>query len=260
MIRLLKAILLVTSFSVVADTEVPHTFEDGTPAKASEANANFDALEAAIDALGLPNDCNVGDYLVFTPSGWECQQPVALYSVGGNISGMQTPKNSATLSLNGVGMSLFGNGAFTFPNAIASGASYTVLVEAPAPTTSYDERCVVENGDGTVSADVTDVSVSCFPYARLKTDTFSDANSTTVSQHFDSYSPNVSDRSYCDAQCDFILSNVADHSNCSLTAFDFYGNDYQPNVTVAADYIVVNNSNTLFGSGSVIVEIVCPDQ
>jgi hypothetical protein len=221
-------------------------------------NANFDALEAAIDALGIPNDCNVGDQLVFTSSGWECQ-PFNSYSVGGNISGMETPKNSATLSLNGIGMSLYNNGAFTFPNPISSGANYTVLVQAPAPTTSYDERCVVENGDGTVSADVTDVSVSCFPYARLKTDDFSDANSTLVSQHFDSYSPNVEDR-YCDVSCDFILSNVADHSNCSLTAVDFDGNDYQPVLTVAADYIVVSNAGTLFGSGSVIVEIVCPDQ
>ena len=51
MIRLLTAVLLFASFSVVADTEVPHTFEDGTPAKASEVNANFDALEAAIDAI-----------------------------------------------------------------------------------------------------------------------------------------------------------------------------------------------------------------
>ncbi|MCH1579344.1 MAG: collagen-like protein, partial [Luminiphilus sp.] len=50
MIRLLTAALLVASFGVVADTEVPHTFEDGNPAKASEVNANFDALEAAIDA------------------------------------------------------------------------------------------------------------------------------------------------------------------------------------------------------------------
>jgi hypothetical protein len=51
MIRLLTATLLVASFSVAADTEVPHTFEDGNPAKASEVNENFDALEEAIDAI-----------------------------------------------------------------------------------------------------------------------------------------------------------------------------------------------------------------
>jgi hypothetical protein len=51
MIRLLTAVLLFASFDAVADTEVPHTFEDGTPASAAEVNANFDALETAIDAI-----------------------------------------------------------------------------------------------------------------------------------------------------------------------------------------------------------------
>ena len=51
MIRLLTATLLVASFSVVADTQVPNIFTDGTPAKASEVNENFDALETAIDAI-----------------------------------------------------------------------------------------------------------------------------------------------------------------------------------------------------------------
>ena len=162
MVRLLVVVLLFASALVEAQTQVPNVFEDGTPASAAEVNANFDALEAAVDALGLPSDCNVGDQLTFTASGWECQ-PVNSHSVGGSISGMDSPKNSATLSLNGVGMTLYENGAFTFPNPISFGTSYTVLVETPAPTTSYDERCVVENGDGTVSGDVTDVSVYCFP-------------------------------------------------------------------------------------------------
>lgn len=252
---LIVIVALLASVSTIAQTQVPNIFEDGTPASAAEVNANFDALEVAIDALGLPTDCNLGDQLIFTSSGWECQS-VNAYSIGGNISGMTIPKNSATLSLNGVGMGLYDNGAFTFPNPISFGGSYTVLVETPAPTTSYDERCVVENGNGTVSGDVTDVSVFCFPYARLTTDDFSDASSTMVSQHFDSYSPNVEDR-YCDVSCDFILSNVADHSNCLLTAVDYDGTDYQPNVTLTTDYIQVNASNTLFGSGSVIVEISC---
>ena len=56
MIRLLTAALLVATFGVVADTEVPHTFTDGTPAKASEVNANFDALETAIDTVSAGAD------------------------------------------------------------------------------------------------------------------------------------------------------------------------------------------------------------
>ena len=51
MIRLLTAALLVASFGALAQTQVPNVFEDGTPATAAEVNANFDALEAAIDAI-----------------------------------------------------------------------------------------------------------------------------------------------------------------------------------------------------------------
>ena len=41
---------LSVSNSVVAQTQVPNTFQAGQPARAAEVNANFDALEAAIDA------------------------------------------------------------------------------------------------------------------------------------------------------------------------------------------------------------------
>ena len=50
---------------------------------------------------------------------------------------------------------------------------------------------------------------------------------------------------------------MADHSNCMLSAVDYDGTDYQPNVTLTTDYIQVNASDTLFGAGSVIVEISC---
>ena len=51
MIRLLTAALFFASFNAVAQTQVPNVFEDGTPASAAEVNENFDALEAAIDAI-----------------------------------------------------------------------------------------------------------------------------------------------------------------------------------------------------------------
>ena len=73
MIRLLTAALLVASFGVVADTEVPHTFNDGTPAKASEVNANFDALENAVDALPTPpSTCETNQIIKWNGSAWAC--------------------------------------------------------------------------------------------------------------------------------------------------------------------------------------------
>ena len=43
-------LLLVLSSAASAQTQVPNEFQSGTPARAAEVNANFDALEAAIDA------------------------------------------------------------------------------------------------------------------------------------------------------------------------------------------------------------------
>ena len=51
MFRLLTAVFLFASLNAVAQTQVPNVFEDGTPATAAEVNANFDALETAIDAI-----------------------------------------------------------------------------------------------------------------------------------------------------------------------------------------------------------------
>ena len=51
MIRLLTMVLLFASSLVDAETQVPNVFEDGTPASAAEVNANFDALESAIDGI-----------------------------------------------------------------------------------------------------------------------------------------------------------------------------------------------------------------
>ena len=56
MIRLLTAALLVASFDALAQTQAPNVFEDGTPASAAEVNANFDALETAIDDVAAGAD------------------------------------------------------------------------------------------------------------------------------------------------------------------------------------------------------------
>jgi hypothetical protein len=56
--------LLVFAFGVFglvsapAQTQVPHEFQAGQPARASEVNANFDALEAAIDAQSTESASN----------------------------------------------------------------------------------------------------------------------------------------------------------------------------------------------------------
>ena len=51
MFRLLMALLILASVTARADTQVPHTFENGEVISGPEFNENFDALETAIDGI-----------------------------------------------------------------------------------------------------------------------------------------------------------------------------------------------------------------
>ena len=95
MIRLLTTLLLLTSITVSADTQVPHTFENGEVISADEFNQNFDTLETAIDgipagaagpagpagpagatgvAAGL--NCTTDQVIVYRGGAWVCSSPV----------------------------------------------------------------------------------------------------------------------------------------------------------------------------------------
>ena len=70
---LLFVVLAAFTFGSVADTKVPNIFTDGTPAKASEVNANFDALENAVDALPTPpSTCETNQIIKWNGSAWVC--------------------------------------------------------------------------------------------------------------------------------------------------------------------------------------------
>lgn len=80
----------------------------------------------------------------------------AAFSVGGSISGLAT---SGLVLANGNDTASVAAGAtsFTFPTAVASGASYAVTVQAqPANAT-----CTVSGGSGTVGSAAGAVSVTC---------------------------------------------------------------------------------------------------
>lgn len=55
--NLATALVLVLAATAQAQTQVPNDFQSGTPARAAEVNANFDALESAIDqnAVAIQN-------------------------------------------------------------------------------------------------------------------------------------------------------------------------------------------------------------
>ena len=81
------------------------------------------------------------------------------YTIGGTISGLTASGLTLKESVSGQTTSpASGATSFTFPNAVAAGASYAVTVMAQ-PT---GESCTVTNGSGTVAAsNVTSVQVSC---------------------------------------------------------------------------------------------------
>ncbi len=80
------------------------------------------------------------------------------YTIGGTVSGLSgsglvLQDNSAN------NLSVTGNGSFTFTTAVSSGGAYavTVLTQPSSPV----QNCVVTNGSGTASANVTSVQVAC---------------------------------------------------------------------------------------------------
>lgn len=82
------------------------------------------------------------------------------YTVGGNVNGLLG--SGLVLSLNGGAQTLnvAADGGFTFPTALASGATYSVSVQTQP--SSPAQTCSVSSASGTVaSANVTGVVVSC---------------------------------------------------------------------------------------------------
>lgn len=81
--------------------------------------------------------------------------PVVTFTIGGTVSGLT---GTVVLQNNGGNnLSLNANGPFTFSTAINSGAAYAVAVL----TGPSGQTCTVSNGNGTATANVTNVAVTC---------------------------------------------------------------------------------------------------
>jgi hypothetical protein len=98
--------------------------------------------------------------------------PPTTYTVGGTVNGLVG--SGLVLSLDGGNhLPVDANGSFTFPDALADGASYAVTVATQPGTPSQD--CSVANGNGKVAgANVADVAVSCGPADTIFKDGFED--------------------------------------------------------------------------------------
>lgn len=81
---------------------------------------------------------------------------VTQYTIGGIVSGLAT--GAVVLTANGNDdVTVDANGTFTFTMPVGAGSTYAVAVK----TQPADRECTVASGAGTVSADVTNVVVTC---------------------------------------------------------------------------------------------------
>ncbi len=108
----------------------------------------------------------------------------ASYTVGGTVSGLTA--SGLVLQLNGANNLSVASGAstFTFPTALRSGAAYTVTEEAPPS----GEACTVASGTATVTANVTNVRVTCSALATAYTISGSISGLTALGLHLQFYS------------------------------------------------------------------------
>ena len=89
-----------------------------------------------------------------------CPGGAALYTVGGTVTGL-AGSNLVLQDNGGNNLAIAANGAFTFTQAIAAGASYSVTVSTQPSSPS--QFCFVGGGSGTANATVSSVVVSCYP-------------------------------------------------------------------------------------------------
>jgi len=80
----------------------------------------------------------------------------AAFTIGGTVSGL-TGTGLVLQNNGGDDLVIGGNGSFAFATPVASGATYNVTVHA-SPS---GQACVVTNGSGTATSNVTNVQVTC---------------------------------------------------------------------------------------------------
>jgi uncharacterized repeat protein (TIGR03803 family) len=80
------------------------------------------------------------------------------FTIGGSVTGLPSGSSLTLLDNGGDALTVTGNGSFTFPTSLASGAAYAVTIG----TQPSGATCTVSGGSATVgSANITTVAVNC---------------------------------------------------------------------------------------------------
>ena len=189
MIRLLIAVVLVTSFNVMAQKLLLNEFEDGKPAKATEVNYNFDALNNQIvsnddefeqfrantEIVLPPSDCSTNQIIKWNGSAWVCtSDPFAGLNcnvgdqlrLGSSGWGCRTEPITASLAeknWNGFGEELIPIRSFfeSVNNVSAEVSSCDASAcDISVPWVTDHSSCVVQITGGAVSRTAPDISTS----------------------------------------------------------------------------------------------------
>jgi len=121
---------------------------------AAWTTAGLDTIEVGVVNLSAPTGGNALAYCT-SINLMVLFAPPPTYTIGGTISGL-----SGTVVLqnnSGDDLSRTTNGSFTFNTGVASGGAYSVTVL----TQPAGQSCSVSDGSGTVSGNVTNVTVTC---------------------------------------------------------------------------------------------------
>lgn len=167
-----------------------------------------------------------------------CSPNPALYSVGGNLSGID---GTIVLQNNGTNnLSLTSDGAFVFTDSLGDGSAYSVSIL----TQPSDQICTIANASGTMSgANVTNIEVTCAEDAFTVGGTLSGLSGTVVLQN------NGGDNLSLSADGSFTFgSALADGANYAVTVLT------QP---AGQTCTVVNASGSLSGANVTNVEVSC---
>ena len=189
MIRLLTAVLLVASFDAMAQKLLLNEFEDGKPAKATEVNYNFDALNNQIvsnddefeqfrantEIVLPPSDCSTNQIIKWNGSAWVCtSDPFAGLNCNAGdqlrlgSSGWECRAEPITASLaektwRGFGEELIPIGTFfeSINNVSAEASSCDAIAcDISVPWVTDHSSCVVQITGGAVSGTAPDISTS----------------------------------------------------------------------------------------------------
>jgi hypothetical protein len=114
---------------------------------------------SALVILVICAACGGGNNSGNTPgNGPGTTPPAPTYSIGGTVTGLRG--SGLALENGNTHLPVASDGAFTFPDKLTSGTSYSVSVQTQP--SSPTQACTVTNGGGTLgAANITNITVAC---------------------------------------------------------------------------------------------------